>query len=119
MRVFAILALSAAALPLAALADPAPAEAPAPAATQTAPVAAPTMTAQTSAAAAAPAAATASTGANLDEIECRTTPPPTGSRLGGGRECHTVREWNDRMREDQRMIEQRQNVPLVGRGGGG
>lgn len=110
MRVFAILALSAAALPLAALADPAPAEAPAPAVTQTAPVAAPTMAAQTSAAAAAPAATSSDSSPDLDRVECRSTPPTTGTRLGAGRECHTVRQWNERMHEEQRMIEQRQST---------
>jgi hypothetical protein len=50
------------------------------------------------------------TGANLDEIVCRSEPPATGTRLGASRECHTVRQWNDRERQDQRMIQQQQSV---------
>jgi hypothetical protein len=127
MRVLAILAVSAAALPLVALADPAPVQAPAPAATQAAPMQAaaqtapsPTMTAQVTPAPAAPAAASADAdvGADLDKVVCRSTAPPTGSRLGGGRECHTVRQWNERERNDQRMLEQHQSVAYHGPGGG-
>lgn len=120
MRVLAMLAVSAAALPLVAFADPAPVATPS--ATQTAPAAAapaPTMATQTPTAPSAAATASADNGVNLDEVECRSTPPATGTRLGGGRECHTVREWNERMRQDQRMLEQRQSVPMMGKGGGG
>ncbi|HTT83622.1 MAG TPA: hypothetical protein VMF67_09070 [Rhizomicrobium sp.] len=53
---------------------------------------------------------------NLDEIVCRESPPPTGSRLGGGRECHTVRQWNEREREQQRMLQQQQSTGFVGSG---
>ncbi|HEY3637053.1 MAG TPA: hypothetical protein VGK90_02795 [Rhizomicrobium sp.] len=51
---------------------------------------------------------------NLDEIVCRNSAPATGTRLGGGRECHTVRQWNDRQRQDQRMLQQQQSVGMVG-----
>ncbi|HEY3638708.1 MAG TPA: hypothetical protein VGK90_11205 [Rhizomicrobium sp.] len=49
-------------------------------------------------------------GVDLDEIVCRSQPPATGTRLGGGRECHTLRQWNDRERQDQRTLQQRQIV---------
>jgi hypothetical protein len=89
MRFFAIFALSAAVLaPTLAAADPGQ--------TQTAP------------ASPVSAAASPSTDANLDQIECRTSPPPTGTRLGGSRECHTVRQWKQREQEAQDNLKQAQ-----------
>jgi hypothetical protein len=41
----------------------------------------------------------------LDEIECRILPPTTGTRLGGSRECRTVREWKTRQQQSQDMLE--------------
>jgi hypothetical protein len=38
---------------------------------------------------------------DLDQIVCKAAPPKTGSRLGGGRECHSQRQWNQMMRESQ------------------
>jgi hypothetical protein len=59
----------------------------------------------TTASAAPTAPATSdSSGANLDEVVCKNSPPPIGSRLGGGRECHTQREWNTRQIESQRAL---------------
>ena len=107
MRFLTVLALStvALALPQMAAADPGAsqtdqaatmAQAAAPAApAQAMPAAPQQQMAQT------PAPASQS---NLDEIVCKSTPPPTGSRLGGGRECHTVREWNDRTRQSQSLL---------------
>lgn len=63
------------------------------------------------AAATAPAALpqqSANSAVNLDEIVCRNEPPATGTRLGGGRECHTVREWNQRERESQDVTRRQQ-----------
>jgi hypothetical protein len=68
--------------------------------------------AQEGAAAAAPAAtaspaapaATDSNGVNLHEVVCKQTPPPTGSRLGGGRECHTARQWNQMQLDSQNSL---------------
>lgn len=57
-----------------------------------------------------------SAGVNLDEIVCRNSPPPTGSRLGGGRECHTVREWNQRERESQDLTRQQEVTGFVTKG---
>jgi cytochrome c5 len=49
-------------------------------------------------------AASDNSGSNLDEMVCKTSPPPTGSRLGGGRECHTQREWNQRQQDSQSAL---------------
>jgi len=38
---------------------------------------------------------------DLDQVVCKDAPPSIGSRIGGGRECLTQREWNRRMRESQ------------------
>jgi hypothetical protein len=85
MRVFSALLFSSAVVLAPGLAA---AEATAPAA----PTAAPATTAP---------AANETPGANLDEIVCKNQPPATGTRLGGGRECHTVRQWNQRQRDAQ------------------
>lgn len=73
------------------------------------------------AAPAAPAALTASasdsSAVNLDEVVCKNQPPTTGSRLGGGRECHTVREWNQREREAQDITRREQATGMVHPGG--
>ena len=50
---------------------------------------------------------------NLDEVVCKNSPATTGSRLGGGRECHTVREWNDRQRQAQDATRQQQVTGFV------
>jgi hypothetical protein len=51
----------------------------------------------------------------LDQVVCQSGPPPTGSRIGATRECHTQREW-DRLREEQRhVIESHQT--MIGSGG--
>lgn len=84
-----------------------------------APSATATATAQSAAAAAAPAApatASADAGVNLDQVVCRSEPPTTGTRLGATRECHTVRQWNERQREDQRLLEQQQSGALKNMG---
>ena len=104
MRVLTMILVSAATIlvPAFASADPAPAQsAPAPA-VQTA--AAPSDAAQAPAAQAPQAMASASSGNNPDEVVCRMSPPATGSRLGGARECHTAREWNRRLEDDQRIL---------------
>ena len=106
MRMVTMVLVSAAAMlvPALASADPAPTQAaPAPS-MQTAP--APTVTAQT-----APVAAASST-SDLDEVVCRMTPPATGSRLGGARECHTAREWNRRQQNSQDTLMKSQSVGM-------
>jgi hypothetical protein len=127
MRVLAILVLSSAILaPGLAAADPAQPETATATASAIASPSAPAATAQSVQApvtAAAPGsppvgehvivqgtAENDNNGVNLDEIVCRSSPPATGTRLGGGRECHTVRQWNEREREDQRILQQQQSV---------
>jgi hypothetical protein len=46
---------------------------------------------------------------DLDQVVCRKTAPPVGTRLGGGRVCHTQREW-DQMRKDAQMYVQQQQL---------
>jgi hypothetical protein len=119
MRFFAILAVSAAALtPALASADPGQPQT-APAATlATTATPASQQTAQ-----ATPVAAPANSGANLDQIECRTGTPPTGTRLGATRECHTVREWNKRQQDSQDIMRRTQAMGeegmVPGMNGGG
>ncbi|HEY3638709.1 MAG TPA: hypothetical protein VGK90_11210 [Rhizomicrobium sp.] len=48
--------------------------------------------------------------AGLNEIVCRSEAPATGTRLGGRRECHTVRQWNQRQYEQQRMVQMQQRT---------
>jgi len=43
-----------------------------------------------------------------DQIVCRRVAPPTGSRLGGGRECHSQREWDQRARDAQKELQENQ-----------
>ena len=47
------------------------------------------------------AAQPAASDADLDKVVCKSMDPPTGSRLGARRECHTQREWDQRSRDDQ------------------
>ena len=63
-------------------------------------------------ASAAPTAAAVadSSSVNLDEVVCRPIAAPTGSRLGGGRECHSVREWNQRERQAQDLTRQQERM---------
>lgn len=51
---------------------------------------------------------TAQAGSSGDEIVCKSSPPPTGSRLGGGRECHSQREWDAREKEAQKQLQDKQ-----------
>ena len=45
---------------------------------------------------------------SLDKIECRTSAPTTGTRLGGSRECRAVRDWKERQQNSQDMLERTQ-----------
>jgi hypothetical protein len=47
----------------------------------------------------------------LDRLVCRAGPPPTGSRLGTSRDCYTVRQWNDRQKQSQSILE---NIQIRG-----
>lgn len=101
MRAFAVIAFSATTvLPQLVAAGPVQQEVP-PAAGQ--PIKA--ITTQTTVPAASqPTTQTTAAESSRDEIICKMTPPKTGSRLGGGRECHTQREWDRRMRESQTIL---------------
>lgn len=52
---------------------------------------------------------------DLDQIVCKEKPPEIGSRLGGGRECHTQRQWNQRMRESQDITRHQEQTGFIGR----
>ncbi|HEX3664920.1 MAG TPA: hypothetical protein VHU23_06790 [Rhizomicrobium sp.] len=115
MRIFAVLAVSAAAVLTPALASADPGQ------TQTAPAAtattAPSTPALQQTAQATPA--TAAPSSNSDEIVCRTQPPTTGTRLGATRECHTQRDWDRRQEETQKMVQQTQLQGMSGLAGPG
>ena len=122
MRLLAIFAVAATAgiTPAFAFADPAqpeaqataaPSVAPAPAQTTATPSLAAPAVAPSPAAAAPVAASTASAAdGNLDQIVCKDTPPRAGSRIGGGQECHTQREWNRRQKESQDLTRHSQRT---------
>ena len=114
MRIGAMVVVFSLAVSLPAFADPdSAAPASAPTASAQAEPSAPMAQAQAAPVATTAPVAQAANTTNLDEIVCRSSPPPTGSRLGGGRECHTVRQWNEREREDQRMVQQQQSVGVA------
>lgn len=52
--------------------------------------------------------ATDSQANDLDRIVCKSGPPPTGTLIGTGRECHTQREWDRRMHEQQQELTRQQ-----------
>jgi hypothetical protein len=64
------------------------------------------------AAAAPPAATDAASTADLDRIECRTTAPETGTRLGAKRQCRTVRDWNELRDRAQKTLNDVQSRSL-------
>jgi hypothetical protein len=116
MRVWKMILVSAATLlvPALASADPAQTQT-APAATaQTGSTTMPTVTVTSPRAPQAAPAPAASTASDPDEVVCRMSPAATGSRLGGARECHTAREWDNRMRESQRVVNGTQMMGLAG-----
>ena len=39
-----------------------------------------------------------------NQIVCHTVGASSGSRIGGSRECHTLKEWDARQREHQRAL---------------
>lgn len=83
----------------------------APAATaQTASTTMPTVTIT----AKAPQAAPASAASDPDEIVCLMTPPRTGSRIGGTRECYTRRDWDRHRKESEAILSGMQMRGLQG-----
>jgi hypothetical protein len=63
----------------------------------------------------APNAAAAAAGTDPDQVVCVQTQAPTGSRVGGGLQCHTVKEWADLQRNG---ADQLNNVSRSGLGAG-
>jgi hypothetical protein len=104
MRVLKMVLVSAAVLLVPAVASADPAQ------TQTVPAA----TAQPAPAPKETVTVTAKAASDPDEVMCKSSPAPTGSRLGGSRECHTQREWDNRMRESQRITSGNQMMGLQG-----
>jgi hypothetical protein len=45
-----------------------------------------------------------STVSDPDRIVCHDSPAPTGTRLGGRRECHTQKQWDMMRQQDQQTI---------------
>ena len=104
MRVLTTVFVSAAVIiaPALVFADPGQKQTAPATAAQSAPTTMPTVTV-TAKALQVPPATAASRTSDPDEIVCQMTPPRTGSRLGGSRECHTQRDW-DRHRKESRAI---------------
>lgn len=109
MRAFAMLAISIAFLliPVLASADPTQPEA---SATAGSPPAAGNVATGTPAAGERVVVHPAAVSDNLDEIVCKTSPPATGTRLGGRRECHAEREWKRQQRESQDITRKAQTI---------
>ena len=57
--------------------------------------------------------------ASLDQVICKTQPPPTGTRLGSQRVCKTQREWvadEDAMNRQRELEQNTQNNMSSGGG---
>ena len=102
MRILTMVLLSAAtiAAPARGSADPAQISTAPPTATQSTPSTRETVTITATAPRPAPATAVA----DPDEILCQMSPPRTGSRIGGSRECRTRRDWERYRRESQSIV---------------
>jgi len=48
-----------------------------------------------------------------DEMICQISAPMTGTRLGGGRECHTRRDWDRRQHDAQLLVQKKQSLGFV------
>lgn len=48
-----------------------------------------------------------------DDIVCQIVPPTTGTRLGGGRECHKRREWIQRQQASQDLTRAQERTGFV------
>jgi hypothetical protein len=55
-------------------------------------------------------------GAGQDQVVCKNMPPKVGSRLGGGRECHTQREWERVEKESQDLTRRQEQGGYAGPG---
>lgn len=47
--------------------------------------------------------------ANKDPVICKTTPPPTGTRLGGRRICMKASQWKEQRQRAQDSLSNSQN----------
>jgi len=63
-----------------------------------------TTTGQTAMPPAAGDPSTTSDAPNLDQVECRELPPPTGTRLGARRICQTKRQWLALQADSQKTL---------------
>jgi len=61
----------------------------------------------------AQSATPAATDPDADKVVCRSMDPPTGSRLGARRECHTQREWDQMQRQNQQEIQRAQSMGMT------
>ena len=48
-------------------------------------------------------------GTKADPMICKTTPPPTGTRIGGQRICMTASQWRAQRQLDQDALSHQQN----------
>jgi hypothetical protein len=93
-----------------ALADSTPAASPTPAVAATTPAPATTPV--------APTTSTTAAATDDNEIICKSSGPPTGSRLGSHRECKTKHDWDaDRVRSEQDLSRFQDVHAGVGMGG--
>ena len=112
MRILKMILFSAAtiAAPARGLADPGQISIAPPTATQSTPSTRETVTIT----ATAPRPTTAAS--DPDEVVCQMSPPRTGSRIGGARECHTRRDWERYRRESRSMVSGMEMRGLEGAG---
>ena len=55
-----------------------------------------------------PEATAQATQTDPDAIVCKQTSAPTGTRIGASRECHSQREWDEREKDSQKQLMDRQ-----------
>jgi hypothetical protein len=48
-----------------------------------------------------------------DDILCQIVPPTTGTRLGGGRECHKRREWVQRQHDAEAITRAHERIGYI------
>lgn len=68
---------------------------------------------------AGPSPAASSTDNDPNRIVCHSTPAPTGTRIGAGRECHTQKQWDEMRQQDQQTLNSVQLKGMATRPPGG
>lgn len=68
---------------------------------------------------AGPSSAAGSSDNDPNRIVCHSMPAPTGTRLGGSRECHTQKQWDDMRQDQQKMLNDVQLKGMSSRPPGG